>query len=76
MWLNDIKPKGGILDGLRAGRRNLDGSDNFFPSNLIHTKNALHKSAGRFSRLKYVKFWNNIKLWCVKKVCVEEEQYV
>ena len=27
MWLNDIKPKGGMLDGLRAGRRKLDGSD-------------------------------------------------
>lgn len=33
----------------RAGRRKLDGSDNFSPSDLIHTKDALHKSAGRFS---------------------------
>ena len=34
----------------RAGRRKLDGSDNFSPSDLIHTKDALHKCVGRFSK--------------------------
>ena len=50
MWLNDIKPKGGMLDGLRAGRRNLDGSDNFSPKQTQNTKTegVLHKNAGRF----------------------------
>ena len=48
MWLNDIKPKGGMLDGLRAGRRKLNGSDNF-PPNKPQTEDALHKCVGRFS---------------------------
>lgn len=50
MWLNDIKPKGGMLDGLRAGRRNLDGSEYFFPNKPKNTKTegVLHKNAGRF----------------------------
>lgn len=47
MWLNDIKPKGGMLDGLRAGRRKLDGSDKLFPQQT-KIEDALHNVRGVF----------------------------
>lgn len=54
-----------MLDGLRAGRRKPDGSDNFFPKQT-KIEDALHKSAGRF--LDYL--LNIVKNWCIITISV------